>query len=87
MRLEPAAPQSRVKHSTTESLCSHTAIEALLYQILRFMLTFTSNRSMISFGSEHCKYDMHIIYFHASFLDIAFKSIIDDKDITAQSVC
>ena len=30
--------------------------------------------------------DMHI-YFHASFLGIAFKSFIDDKDFTAQSVC
>ena len=31
------------------------------------------------------KYDMHII-FHACFLRFAFKSIIDDKDYTAQSV-
>ena len=41
---------------------------------------------MISFGRKHCKYDMHI-HFHASFLGIAFKSFIDDKDYTAQSVC
>ena len=27
------------------------------------------------------------IYFHAYFLGIAFKSFIDDKDYTAQSVC
>ena len=27
------------------------------------------------------------VYFHASFLDIAFKSFIDEKDYTAQSVC
>ena len=40
---------------------------------------------MISFGRKHCKYDMHI-YFHASFLGTAFKSFIDDKDYTAQSV-
>ena len=33
---------------------------------------------MVSFGRKHCKYDMHV-YFHASFLDIAFKSFIDDK--------
>ena len=33
--------------------------EALLYQPLRFILTFKSNRSMISFGKKHCKYDMH----------------------------
>ena len=38
---------------------------------------------MVSFGRKHCKYDMHI-YFHASFLGIASKSI-DDKDYTAQS--
>ena len=35
----------------------------------------SSNRSMISFGREHCKYDMHI-YLHASFLGIAFKYFI-----------
>ena len=45
-----------------------------------------SNRSMFSFGKKHWKYDMHI-YFHASFLGIAFKSFIDNKDYTAQSVC
>ena len=41
---------------------------------------------MVSFGRKHCKYDMHI-YVHASFLVISFKSFIDDKDYTAQSVC
>ena len=41
---------------------------------------------MVSFGRKHCKYDMHI-YFHASFLGIAFKSFIDEKDYNAQSVC
>ena len=41
---------------------------------------------MVSFERKHCKYDMHI-YFHASFLGIAFKSFIDDKDFTALSVC
>ena len=41
---------------------------------------------MVSFGGKHCKYDMHI-YFHASFLGIAIKFFIDDKDFTAQSVC
>ena len=41
---------------------------------------------MISFGRKHCKYDMHA-YLHASFLGIAFKSFIDDKDYFAQSVC
>ena len=37
---------------------------------------------MISFGMKHCKFDMHnkIIYFHAPFLGIAFKSFIDGKD-------
>ena len=64
----------------------YTTIEALLNQPLRFILNFKSNRSMVSFGRRHCKYDMHI-YFHASFLGIAFKSFIDDKAYTAQSVC
>ena len=64
---------------------TYTTIEALLYQPLRLILNFKSNRSMISFGRKHCKYDMHnikvyIIYFHASFLGIAFKSFIDGKD-------
>ena len=40
---------------------TYTTIEALLYQPLRFILTFKSNRSMISFGRKHCKYDMHIV--------------------------
>ena len=37
-----------------------TTIEALLYQLLRFILTFKSNRSMVSFGRKHCKCDMYI---------------------------
>ena len=41
---------------------------------------------MISCGRKHSKYDMHV-YFHASFLGIAFKSFIGDKDFTAQIVC
>ena len=41
---------------------------------------------MNSFGRKQRKYDMHI-YFHASFLGTALKSVIDDKDYTAQSVC
>ena len=45
---------------------TYTTIGALLYQPLRFILTLNSNRSMISFGRKHRKYDMHI-YFHASF--------------------
>ena len=64
----------------------YTTMEALLYQPLRFILTFKSNRSIVSFGRKHCKYDMHR-NFHASFLGIAFKYFIDDKDYTAQSVC
>ena len=58
---------------------TYTTIEALLYQPLRFILSLKSNRSMISFGRKHCKYDMHN-NFHASFLGIAFKSFIDGKD-------
>ena len=61
---------------------TNTTIEALLYQPLRLILTFKSNRSMSSFGRKNCKYDMHnkIIYFHAPFLGIAFKSFIDGID-------
>ena len=40
---------------------TYTTVEALLYQPLRFILTFKSNRSMISFGRKHCKYDMDIV--------------------------
>ena len=58
---------------------TYTTIEALLYQPLRFIHTLKSNRSMISFGRKHCKYDKHN-NFHASFLGIAFKSFIDGKD-------
>ena len=65
---------------------TYITIKALLYQPLRFILTSKSNRSMVSFGRKHCIYDMHI-YFHASFLGIAFKSFIDDKDYTALSDC
>ena len=72
---------SKIRYSETCILyhITYTPIEALLYQPLRFILTFKSNRSMISFGRKHCKYDMHN-NFHASFLSIAFKSFIDGKD-------
>ena len=40
---------------------TYTTIKALLYLPLRFILTFKSNRSMISFGRKHCKYDIHIV--------------------------
>ena len=65
---------------------TYTTIYALLYQPQRFILTFKSNRSIVSFGGKYCKYDVHM-YFYASFLGIAFKSFIDDEDYTAQSVC
>ena len=65
---------------------TYTTIEPLLYQPLRIISTSKSNKSMVSFGRKHCKYDIHI-YFHTSFLGIAFKSFIDDKDYTAQSDC
>ena len=58
----------------------YTTIEALLYKPLRFILTFKSNRSMISFGRKHYKYDMHNILSCIFFLGIAFKSSIDGKD-------
>ena len=75
---------SKIRYSKSCILynLTYTTIEALLYQHLRFILTFKSNRGMVSFGRRHCNYDMHI-YFHASFLGIAFKSYIDNKDYTA----
>ena len=79
---------SKVRYSKSCILyhITYTTIEALLYPPLRFILTFKRNTSMISFGRENCKYDMHI-YFHASFLCMTYKSFIDDKDYTAKSVC
>ena len=84
---------SKIRYSKSCILyhITYATKEALLYQPLRFILTFKSNRSMISFGRKHCKYDMHnmkvyIIYFHASFLGIACKSFIDGKDYCT-SVC
>ena len=79
---------SKIRYSKSCILydITYTTIDALLYQPLRFILTFKCNRSMVSFGGKHCKNDMYI-YFHASFLGIAFKSFIEDKDYTPQSVC
>ena len=79
---------SKIRYSKSCILyhITYTTIEALLYQSLRIILTFKSNRIMISFGRKQCKYYMHIC-FHASFLGIAFKSFVDIKDYTAQSVC
>ena len=79
---------SKIRYSKSCILyhITYTTIEALLYQPLRFLPTFKSIRSMVSFGSKHCKCDKHI-YFHVLFLGIVFKYSIDDKDYTAQSVC
>ena len=79
-----ATSQIRYSKSCILYHITYTTIEGLLYQPLRFLLTFKSNRSMIPFERKHCKYDMHnyvlSIYFHASFLGIAFKSFIDGID-------
>ena len=79
---------SKIGYSKSRILyhITYTTIEALLYQPIRIILTFESNRIIIYFGRRHCKYDMHIC-FHASFLCTAFKSFVDDKDFTAQSAC
>ena len=75
---------SKIRYSKSCILhhITYTAIEALLYQPLRIILTFKSNKSMISVRRKHCKYDIHIS-FHASFLGIAFKYFIDYKDYTS----
>ena len=79
---------SKIRYSKSCILyhITYAAIEALLYQSLRFIPTSKGSRSMVSFGRKHCKYDIHT-YFHASFLGIAFKSFIDEKDYTTQSDC
>ena len=79
---------SKIRYSKSCILyhITYAAIGALFYHPLRFILTFKSNRSMVSFRGKHCKYDIHI-YVHASFLAIAFKYFTDDKDYTAQRVC
>ena len=59
---------------------TYTTKEALLYQPLRFILTFKGNRSIVSFGRKHSKYDIMHIYFYVSFLGTAFNSFINDKD-------
>ena len=72
---------SKIRYSKSCILyhITYTTIEALFYQLLRFLLTFKSNRGMNYFGRKHCKYDMHN-KFHASFLGIVFKSFINGKD-------
>ena len=72
---------SKIRYSKSCILynITYTTIEALLYQPLRFIFTLKSNRSIISFGSKHCKCDMHN-NLRASFLGIAFKSFIDGKE-------
>ena len=52
---------SKIRYSKSCILyhITYTTTEALLYQPLRFKFTFKSNRSMISFGRKHCKYDLH----------------------------
>ena len=78
---------SKIRYSKSCILhnITYTTIEALLYQPLRFILTLKSNRSMISFGRKHCKYDMHN-NFHAPFVGIAFKYFIDGKDYCTKSL-
>ena len=61
---------------------TYTPIEALLYQPLRFILTFKSNISMISFGRKHFKY--YIL--SCTLLGIAFKFFIDGKDYCTKCV-
>ena len=59
----PSKIISKIRYSKFRILyhITYTTIEALFYQPLRFILTFKSNRSMISFGRKHRKYDMHIV--------------------------
>ena len=58
---------------------TYATIEVLLYQPLTFILTFTINRSRISFGRNHYKYDMHNILAYILSRH-SFKSFIDGKD-------
>ena len=54
---------SKIRYSKSCILyhITYTTTEALLNQPLRFTLTLKSNRSMISFGRKHCKYNMNIV--------------------------
>ena len=54
---------SKIRYSKSCILyhITYTTIETLPYQPLRLILTFKSNRSMISVGRKYCKYDMHIV--------------------------
>ena len=47
VRLEPAAPQSRVKHSTTEQLCSLNYETDVLIEIILFAI-FDSQFALLS---------------------------------------
>ena len=66
---------------------TYTTIETLLYQPLRFILTFKSNRSMISFGRKHCIYDMYIVYTFMYPFEALQLSLSLMAKTTAQSVC
>ena len=59
---------------------AYTTIKALLYQPQRFILTFKSNRTMVSFGGKHCKYDMHI-HFNHPFLALHLSRLLMTKTI------
>ena len=65
---------------------TYTTIEALLYQHLRFILTFKSNISMISFRRKHCKYDLHDTFMHP-FYALHLSLTLMAKTTEEQSVC
>ena len=73
---------SRIRYSQSCILyhITYTTKEALLFQPQRFIPTFKSNRSRVSFGGKHRKYDMYI-YFFASFLGIALSISLMTKTI------
>ena len=63
------------------------AKETLVYQNLKFIITFSSGRNIIALGDDRTKgsiANMHIYfhYAHAHFLDIACKSINGDNGCT-----
>ena len=49
----------KILYIISHNICNN--IGPLLCQPLRSIRTIKSNRSMISFGRKHCKYDMHIL--------------------------
>ena len=54
VKLEPAAPRSRVKHSTTEPLGSPVTFDLLFLEIM--FLIFKNTVILLKFGYTFCQF-------------------------------